>query len=92
MDTDFLSSFLQVKCSTKNNEISLVPLIKLKDDYILKANGSEFHINVCNTLVSTGSSAACRDSAACLIYKNSNGEVTKEIVSDAVVLIPSYDR
>lgn len=51
-------------------------------NYIVKANGTEFHINICRPLVPTQQNLACPyGSAACKVSATSKNEYTNEIVS-----------
>lgn len=76
-----LSSFLQIKCATENDEINLAWLIRTNDDYIVETNDAEFHINVCNPLVTTANLTTCRGSSACMIQNRGD---TQGIVSVAI--------
>ncbi|GAB1860995.1 Cation-independent mannose-6-phosphate receptor [Camponotus japonicus] len=71
----------KIKCTTNNdNEINLTPLIRSTSNYIVKANGTEFHINICRPLVPIQQSLACPyGSAACKVSVTSKNEYTNEI-------------
>ncbi|XP_020283020.1 cation-independent mannose-6-phosphate receptor [Pseudomyrmex gracilis] len=70
----------RIKCATNNyDEISLTPLIRSIDNYVVKANGSEFHINICRPLVPKRGLTCAHGSAACKVSVNSNKEYVNEI-------------
>ncbi|XP_071630310.1 cation-independent mannose-6-phosphate receptor-like isoform X1 [Temnothorax longispinosus] len=70
----------KIKCATDNDdEINLTPLIQSTNNYIIKANGTEFHINICRPLVPTQGVTCAHGSAACKVSVNSKNEYTNEI-------------
>ncbi|XP_072743361.1 cation-independent mannose-6-phosphate receptor isoform X2 [Anoplolepis gracilipes] len=70
----------RIKCATNNDdEINLTPLIQSKNNYIVKANDTEFHINICRPLVPTRGLTCAHGSAACKVSVTSNNEYTNEI-------------
>ncbi|XP_070158069.1 cation-independent mannose-6-phosphate receptor isoform X3 [Polyergus mexicanus] len=69
----------RIKCATNNDdEINLTPLIQSTNNYIVKANGTEFHINICRPLVPTRGLTCVHGSAACKVSVNSKNEYTNE--------------
>ncbi|XP_029676718.1 cation-independent mannose-6-phosphate receptor isoform X1 [Formica exsecta] len=69
----------RIKCVTNNDdEINLTPLIQSTNNYIVKANGTEFHINICRPLVPTRGLTCAHGSAACKVSVNSKNEYTNE--------------
>ncbi|KAL6449215.1 hypothetical protein ACFW04_000702 [Cataglyphis niger] len=69
----------RIKCATSNDdEINLTPLIQSTNNYIIKVNGTEFHINICRPLVPTRGLTCAHGSAACEVSVNSKNEYTNE--------------
>ncbi|XP_011158228.2 cation-independent mannose-6-phosphate receptor isoform X2 [Solenopsis invicta] len=70
----------KIKCAIDNNdEINLTPLIKSTNNYVIKANDTEFHINICRPLVSTQGLTCAHGSAACKVSLTSKNEYTNEV-------------
>lgn len=70
----------KIKCATDNNdEINLTPLIQSTNNYVIKANDTEFHINICRPLVPTQGLTCAHGSAACKVSVTSKNEYTNEI-------------
>ncbi|XP_012235795.1 cation-independent mannose-6-phosphate receptor [Linepithema humile] len=70
----------RIKCATDNDdEINLNPLIQSTRNYVVKANGTEFHINICRPLVPTPGLTCAHGSAACKVTVNSKNEYINEI-------------
>ncbi|CAL1684751.1 unnamed protein product [Lasius platythorax] len=70
----------RIKCTTNNDdEINLNPLIQSTNNYIVRANGTEFHINICRPLVPTRGLTCAHGSAACKVSVTSENEYTNEI-------------
>lgn len=75
-------SSIQIKCATDNDdEINLTPLIQSTNNYVVKTNDTEFHINICRPLVPTQGLTCTHGSAACKVSVTAQGEYTNEIVS-----------
>ncbi|XP_011863304.1 PREDICTED: cation-independent mannose-6-phosphate receptor [Vollenhovia emeryi] len=70
----------KIKCATVNDdEINLTPLIQSTNNYVIKANGTEFHINICRPLVPTPGLTCAHGSAACKVSVTSKNEYVNEI-------------
>ncbi|XP_018059825.1 PREDICTED: cation-independent mannose-6-phosphate receptor [Atta colombica] len=70
----------KIKCATNNDdEINLTPLIQSTNNYIIKANDTEFHINICRPLVPTQGLLCAHGSAACKVSVTSKNEYMNEI-------------
>ncbi|KYN03799.1 Cation-independent mannose-6-phosphate receptor [Cyphomyrmex costatus] len=70
----------KIKCATDNNdEINLTSLIQSTNNYIIKVNDTEFHINICRPLVPTQGLICAHGSAACKVSISSKNEYTNEI-------------
>ncbi|KAL0115499.1 hypothetical protein PUN28_010785 [Cardiocondyla obscurior] len=70
----------KIKCATDNNdEINLTPLIQSTNNYVIKANNTEFHINICRPLVPTQGLTCAHGSAACKVSVTLKNEYTNEI-------------
>ncbi|XP_015589985.1 cation-independent mannose-6-phosphate receptor isoform X1 [Cephus cinctus] len=67
-----------IKCATSNGEIDLTPLIRPLDNYIVKAQDTEFYINICRPLVSTQGLNCPHGSAICQALRNAQGQLTNE--------------
>lgn len=71
-----------MKCTTDDDdEINLTPLIRSTNNYVVKANDTEFHINICRPLVPTQGLTCAYGSAVCKVSVTSEGKYTKETVS-----------
>ncbi|XP_051174932.1 cation-independent mannose-6-phosphate receptor isoform X2 [Leptopilina boulardi] len=70
----------QVNCGviTKKGKIDLSPLILTKENYIVKSNDLEFHINVCNPLTSPANFKSCQGKTVCKIQRDGDGRNLKE--------------
>lgn len=68
----------RIKCATDDNEINLSSLIKSTDNYIIKVNKTEFHINICRPLVPVSGLTCIHGSAICKTSLNSNNEYINE--------------
>ncbi|KAG7213127.1 hypothetical protein KM043_002444 [Ampulex compressa] len=64
----------RVKCITANNEIDLTPLMNETSNYVVKVNGSEFHINVCQPLAPISYLMCAHGSAACKATATTNNQ------------------
>ncbi|XP_011342492.1 cation-independent mannose-6-phosphate receptor isoform X2 [Ooceraea biroi] len=70
----------RIKCATDNDdEINLTPLIKSTNNYVVRANDVEFHINVCRPLVLTQGLTCAHGSAACKVSVTSQNEYINEV-------------
>ncbi|XP_028050278.1 cation-independent mannose-6-phosphate receptor [Monomorium pharaonis] len=70
----------KIKCATDNDdEINLTPLIQSTNNYVIKANDTEFHINICRPLVPTQGLTCAHGSAACKVSVTSKNKYTNEI-------------
>lgn len=77
----YIIYIVQIKCATDDNEINLSSLIKSTDNYIIKVNKTEFHINICRPLVPISGLTCIHGSAICKTSINSNNEYVNETVS-----------
>lgn len=71
-----------MKCATEDDEINLNSLIKSANNYIVKVNKTEFHINVCRPLIPVPGLTCVHGSAVCKASLNSRNEYVDEIVSN----------
>lgn len=62
-------------------------MIKSTDNYIIKVNKTEFHINICRPLVPTSGLTCIHGSAICKTLLNSNNEYVNETVSKYYIYI-----
>ncbi|KAK2588804.1 hypothetical protein KPH14_001679 [Odynerus spinipes] len=69
----------QIKCATADNEINLTPLIRSTNNYIVKANGVIFYINICRPLIPAPGLKCAHGSAICKVSLNSNDEPIEEV-------------
>ncbi|XP_050573369.1 cation-independent mannose-6-phosphate receptor isoform X1 [Bombus affinis] len=69
----------RVKCATEDDEINLSSLIKSANNYIVKVNKTEFHINVCRPLIPVSGLTCLHGSGVCKASLNSRNEYVDEI-------------
>ncbi|XP_011135989.1 cation-independent mannose-6-phosphate receptor isoform X2 [Harpegnathos saltator] len=83
----------RLKCATDNDdEINLTPLIQSTNNYVVKINDTEFHINICRPLVPTRGLTCTHGSAACKISVTAQGEYTNEISLGFPVVSPTLNK
>nr|XP_033325303.1 cation-independent mannose-6-phosphate receptor isoform X2 [Megalopta genalis] len=69
----------RIKCvAMDDDEMNLSSLIKSNDNYIVKVNKTEYHINICRPLVPVPSLTCAHGSAVCKATLNSNKEYINE--------------
>ncbi|XP_043511603.1 cation-independent mannose-6-phosphate receptor isoform X1 [Frieseomelitta varia] len=68
----------RVKCVTDDDEINLSSLIKSTNNYVVKINKTEFHINICRPLISVSGLTCAHGSAVCKTSLSSDNEYVNE--------------
>ncbi|XP_012260513.2 cation-independent mannose-6-phosphate receptor isoform X2 [Athalia rosae] len=68
----------RILCATAKNETNLLPLIRSSKNYVIKAMGKEFHINICRPMAPTPNIVCPHGSAVCQTVRDSRGQYTNE--------------
>ncbi|XP_043273533.1 uncharacterized protein [Venturia canescens] len=68
----------QITCETEEGGIALHSLIKRTDNYMIKVNDTEFHINICRPLIPKPYLTCSHGSSACRVKPETDGKFSDE--------------
>ncbi|XP_029053716.1 cation-independent mannose-6-phosphate receptor isoform X1 [Osmia bicornis bicornis] len=69
----------RIKCATDDDEINLSSLIRSTNNYVVKVNKTEFHINICRPLVPVPGLTCAHGSAGCKASISPTNEYVNEV-------------